>query len=155
MTVKITAVTAVPEATPAWWIHWLNIAISVVALVGVTVHPGWHPPAELVEIVTPLALVLAVVSGLVFAVFHHQTGTSNVQAAYTYVAAHATELTTAAVALAPLVDRYPAVESRLTALETAPAAGALPANLKQLLDALNGDPPPVPASGTTTDTRTV
>lgn len=145
------AITAVPEAAPAWWIHWLNLAISAVAFIGVAVHPGWHPPAELVEIVAPLAVVLAVGSGLVFAVLHHKANTSNVQAAYAYVKARASDLTTAAVALAPLVDRYPAVESRLKALEAAPATAALPSNLQQLLEAFNSVPPlagpPAPTGG--------
>lgn len=140
-------VTAVPQTTPAWWIHWLNEAVAAASFVGVVIHPGWHPPPELVLIVAPLALVLAVVSGVVFAVLHHATGKANLTVAADYLKANASQLVAAAGDLAPLVARYPAVETRLAALESGSTVAVLPANLTRLLDAMS--PPKAPAPTTT------
>jgi hypothetical protein len=142
----MSALKAVPETSPAWWLHWSNVAIAVASFVGVAIHPGWHPPSVLVDTIGPLAVVLAVASGVAFGVLEHGASKANLLAAYRYVEAHAGELTAAAAALAPLVDRYPAVETRLSALEALPHVSTSGHTVAELLQALTAatvkDPPP-------------
>jgi hypothetical protein len=128
--------TAPPESTPAWWIHYLNVALSTAAFVGVAVHPGWHPPAVLVLVVGPLALVLAVGSGMVFAVLHHKAGQADLAAAGDYLRSSRPQLAAAARDVAPLVDHYhPAPGAPPTVLAAvAPDPG--PAEVS---------PPPIPS----------
>jgi len=98
------AIPLVETTQTAWWVHWLNVAIAVVAFVGVSIHPGWHPPPLLAEIVGPVAVVGALLSGLVFAVLDHRAGISDSQAAWAWITEHADQLGTAVEDVADTVS---------------------------------------------------
>lgn len=108
-----------PELTPAWWIHALNATLGIAALVLVGVHPGYKIPALVADTVGPLGLLLAVASGLVFAVIHHKVGQTRVSAAYAYLDRHAYDLERAVSAAGPIVDDLPALKMRVDNLEAA------------------------------------
>ena len=70
---------AVPQATPAWWAHWLNLALQAALFIGVAIHPGWQPPPVLPIIVTIAAPLLAATSAVVLAISDHHLSKFNVE----------------------------------------------------------------------------
>lgn len=119
MTTSTVSITQPPQVAPAWWIHWLNLALAAAAFVATVVQPGYHLPAIYGTVVGPLSIVLAIGSGALFAVLHHKTGVSNLRALYDYVASQSGSFLVAANQLAPLIDRVPGLDARLKALEAA------------------------------------